>query len=169
MLHKGNIRLLGLIGVLIICIISLSVLAWDTHQKNEDTKKITSYESCKAAGYPIQESFPERCSIPGGKSYTNESTASLASGTTVKLTGVASVADTSRFMGGSDAIYKVTATDAAHIEVRITAGDPSCDEEAVKPPSDVVPGDTIEVSAKKTDDGFLRVCDNGTFVKKVAN
>jgi len=32
---------------------------------------INSYEECVAAGYPVQESYPERCSVPGGNSYTN--------------------------------------------------------------------------------------------------
>ena len=33
-------------------------------------KKIDSFESCKAAGHPVLESYPERC-IYQGKSYTN--------------------------------------------------------------------------------------------------
>lgn len=32
---------------------------------------ITSFQQCADAGYPIQESFPERCSVPGGKTFTN--------------------------------------------------------------------------------------------------
>jgi len=33
--------------------------------------EITSYQQCADAGYPIQESYPERCSVPGGKTFTN--------------------------------------------------------------------------------------------------
>lgn len=33
--------------------------------------EISSYQQCADAGYPIQESFPERCSVPGGKTFTN--------------------------------------------------------------------------------------------------
>lgn len=33
--------------------------------------KINSFKECAESGYPIQESFPERCSVPGGKTFTN--------------------------------------------------------------------------------------------------
>lgn len=39
---------------------------------------INSYEECVAAGYPVQESYPERCSVPGGNSYTNPDATPLA-------------------------------------------------------------------------------------------
>lgn len=32
---------------------------------------INSYDECVAAGYPVQESYPEQCSVPGGESYSN--------------------------------------------------------------------------------------------------
>ena len=32
---------------------------------------INSFKECADAGYPIQESFPERCAVPGGKTFTN--------------------------------------------------------------------------------------------------
>lgn len=38
---------------------------------------INSYEDCVAAGYPVQESYPEQCAVPGGNSYTNPDAASL--------------------------------------------------------------------------------------------
>lgn len=31
---------------------------------------IDSFEDCAAAGYPIMESYPEQCAVPGGKSFT---------------------------------------------------------------------------------------------------
>lgn len=40
---------------------------------------INSYEECVAAGYPVQESYPEKCSVPGGNSYTNPDAAPLVS------------------------------------------------------------------------------------------
>ena len=30
-------------------------------------KSISSFEACKAAGYPIMESYPRQCSLPNGK------------------------------------------------------------------------------------------------------
>lgn len=32
--------------------------------------EITSFDECVAAGYPVMESFPEKCSVPGGDTYT---------------------------------------------------------------------------------------------------
>ncbi|MFA6098414.1 MAG: Gmad2 immunoglobulin-like domain-containing protein [Patescibacteria group bacterium] len=31
---------------------------------------ITSYDDCVAAGYPVMESYPSRCAVPGGQTYT---------------------------------------------------------------------------------------------------
>jgi hypothetical protein len=33
--------------------------------------EITNFQECAAAGYPIMESYPERCSTPDGRSFTN--------------------------------------------------------------------------------------------------
>lgn len=38
---------------------------------------INSYDECVAAGYPIMESYPARCSVPGGKSFTQDTTATF--------------------------------------------------------------------------------------------
>jgi hypothetical protein len=37
----------------------------------DDASSIDSFKKCADAGYPIQESFPEVCSVPGGGSFTN--------------------------------------------------------------------------------------------------
>jgi hypothetical protein len=34
------------------------------------TMTISTFEQCAAAGYPVQESFPERCTTPDGQSFT---------------------------------------------------------------------------------------------------
>jgi hypothetical protein len=33
-------------------------------------QEITSFEECAAAGYPVMESYPEQCRVPGGASFT---------------------------------------------------------------------------------------------------
>ena len=38
--------------------------------KNQTT--INSFKECVDAGYPIQLSYPERCAVPGGKTFTND-------------------------------------------------------------------------------------------------
>ena len=48
-------------------------------------KDIDSYEECVAAGYPIMESYPEQCHVPGGSTYTRVTTDE--SPTAITLTG----------------------------------------------------------------------------------
>ncbi len=40
-------------------------------------ESINSYESCVNAGYSVQESYPPRCAVPGGKTFTQEITVTL--------------------------------------------------------------------------------------------
>lgn len=35
-----------------------------------DYSDITGFEECEAAGFPVQESYPERCTTPDGRSFT---------------------------------------------------------------------------------------------------
>lgn len=34
--------------------------------------QVTSFEECVAAGYPVMESYPERCATPDGQSFTRD-------------------------------------------------------------------------------------------------
>jgi hypothetical protein len=36
------------------------------------TKVIGSFEACVAAGYPVMESYPRQCSVPGGPTFTEK-------------------------------------------------------------------------------------------------
>lgn len=36
------------------------------------SEPITNFDECVAKGYPILESFPERCSVPGGNTFVRE-------------------------------------------------------------------------------------------------
>jgi hypothetical protein len=40
--------------------------------KIEKTKSITSFEECVEAGYPVIESYPEKCSVPDGLTFTRQ-------------------------------------------------------------------------------------------------
>jgi hypothetical protein len=49
-------------------------------------KDISTFEECAAAGYPIMESYPERCSVPpGGGTFTRATTDEMP--TPITLTG----------------------------------------------------------------------------------
>ena len=39
--------------------------------KKEHAKTPATYQQCADKGYPIQESYPQVCRIPGGRSFSN--------------------------------------------------------------------------------------------------
>lgn len=58
----------ALLGGIILIVLALGVLLY---MKGGTVQTITSFEECKAAGYPIMESFPEQCRTPDGKLFVN--------------------------------------------------------------------------------------------------
>jgi hypothetical protein len=71
--------------IIIIVLVGLAMLAlggfigFSLGLSQGKVTNINSYEECVAAGYPVQESYPERCSVPGGNSYTNPDASPLVS------------------------------------------------------------------------------------------
>jgi hypothetical protein len=53
----------------LLCIGLVIWLAWIRPAQKE--QQIASFEECKAAGHPIQESYPEVCAAPSGKRFVN--------------------------------------------------------------------------------------------------
>lgn len=60
------------------CIIALIVILIAIRNREKDQVipspapiVINNFEECEQAGHPIQESFPRRCAVPGGQSYTD--------------------------------------------------------------------------------------------------
>jgi hypothetical protein len=63
----------ALIIFIIIDVLVVALAAWFFYQQSTKTPaaSINSYADCVAAGYPIQESYPEQCRTPDGKSFIN--------------------------------------------------------------------------------------------------
>ena len=63
-----------LIILLLFTIIAIAVFAGYMllTAKKDESPKITSFEECVSAGYPVMESYPEQCQTPDGKSFTRE-------------------------------------------------------------------------------------------------
>jgi hypothetical protein len=60
-----------IIGI-IFGIIAAGLGGWFFYQQlTKVPTSINSYAECAAAGYPIQESYPEQCRTPDGKLFTN--------------------------------------------------------------------------------------------------
>lgn len=67
--------------LVLVVIAGLVAAGWLVYKRNSDKKdgeasndiqlSISNFNDCKSAGYPIQESYPERCVTPDGKSFTN--------------------------------------------------------------------------------------------------
>lgn len=75
--EKSNKWLFPVLAVAILCAIGGG--AWlllksdkpTENSSNQNVDTITSYDECAAAGYPVQESYPEKCSVPGGQTFVN--------------------------------------------------------------------------------------------------
>lgn len=64
MKHK-KIFFVGALVVVLVIIVGYFFL------RNRSLALIDSFEACKKAGFPIMESFPERCSTGDGRTFTN--------------------------------------------------------------------------------------------------
>lgn len=87
--HNGFTPLHTILAVLAVClIVGTGWYVWQAKNKMDKTlantsqgagdavksaPSINSFEECKKAGYPIQESYPEACLTDDGKRFTNPS------------------------------------------------------------------------------------------------
>jgi hypothetical protein len=68
--RPSTIALIALVVVLTLIaglLLSLSRIA-----QQQRMYSIFTFEDCKAAGYPIMESYPEQCATPDGRTFVNE-------------------------------------------------------------------------------------------------
>jgi hypothetical protein len=60
-----------IILIIIALFITLFLTAGVFLIQQKELRSINSFLDCKKKGYPVQESYPERCVLPSGKSFTN--------------------------------------------------------------------------------------------------
>ena len=58
--------------VLFIFFLVMIILGFVFWQNSQKIASISSFEECANAGYPIMESYPEQCTTPDGRSFTQE-------------------------------------------------------------------------------------------------
>ncbi len=58
--------------IIIVVILAVGFLGWKYLLKKDDTVSISSFEECEAKGYPIQESYPRKCSTPDNRTFTED-------------------------------------------------------------------------------------------------
>ena len=59
-------------AAIVIGVVAIFMLAFDSIQKKEQLFSITTFEECAAAGYPIMESYPEQCRTPDGRTFVHD-------------------------------------------------------------------------------------------------
>ena len=57
--------------VVIVLFLLLGFFILTSYQNNRTLFEINSFASCKDAGYPVLESYPEQCMTPDGRNFTN--------------------------------------------------------------------------------------------------
>lgn len=60
--------------IIILGLALVAIFTYLYYQRSISTtnQPISSFEECAEAGYPIMESYPERCSVPGGATFTRQ-------------------------------------------------------------------------------------------------
>jgi len=64
-----NSKLSIIILVTAVVLVTIAVTIAAVALRNDEQTK--SFTECVDAGYPISQSFPETCSVPDGKTFTN--------------------------------------------------------------------------------------------------
>lgn len=67
-LQSSTKKILLLVGLMIAMAAVLAAIVFSTKSPKGE---VGSYQQCVDAGNPIQESYPERCTTPDGKGFTN--------------------------------------------------------------------------------------------------
>lgn len=68
MMMRRNKQLIAVFLALIV----VGALIWYFRGKSNSIQAIDSFEECATAGYPIMESYPEKCNTPDGRSFTRQ-------------------------------------------------------------------------------------------------
>lgn len=71
-MQKGFAQIIAITTAIVLVSVLVGGVYYTT--KIKPLQNITDFESCAKAGYPIMESFPERCTTPDEKTFTRELT-----------------------------------------------------------------------------------------------
>ena len=72
-MEEKRLNTTTLIGLVIVLIIIAGLLLALSHVARVSRMlSIATFDDCKAAGYPVMESYPEQCSTPDGRIFLND-------------------------------------------------------------------------------------------------
>lgn len=71
--YMNNLSTTTLIGfAVVLAMIASLLLAFSQNTRQQLLLSITNFDECVAEGFPIMESYPERCATPDGRTFVNE-------------------------------------------------------------------------------------------------
>ncbi len=78
---ENGMKTTTLIGIaIVLTIVAALLLSLSNIAKQQRVLAVNTFADCKAAGYPIMESYPEQCRTPDGRTFVNDEQQIVASG-----------------------------------------------------------------------------------------
>lgn len=77
-------KILVISGVILLIFIAMLLIAYT----RQSVKEVTSFEECKAAGYPIMETYPEQCTTPDGRVFVAAQNPGIDSWKAIQVNGI---------------------------------------------------------------------------------
>ncbi len=66
---RADVRIYS--GIFLIALAAVGVIIFE-RAKYPPKPRVKNFEECKAAGYPVTQSYPPQCSVPGGKFFVQK-------------------------------------------------------------------------------------------------
>ncbi len=67
MIEPGIRKIIAILFFLLAAFAVAFLALYPSIKERKNISKITDFESCAKAGYPIMESYPRQCSLPDGR------------------------------------------------------------------------------------------------------
>jgi len=61
-----------IVGIIAIALVGVAGSFWLYQSISAPVGEINSFDDCAAAGYPVMESYPRQCRIPGGEAFVED-------------------------------------------------------------------------------------------------
>ena len=69
---SGGKQIVALLLCLIAAGLVMFLIFYPSLKKKAEAPKITNFQQCVAAGYPVMQSYPPECSLPNGQFFVQQ-------------------------------------------------------------------------------------------------
>ena len=69
---SGGKQIVALLLCLIAAGVVMFLMFYPAFKKKAEAPKITNFQECAAAGYPVMQSYPPQCSLPNGSFFVQQ-------------------------------------------------------------------------------------------------